>query len=231
MSFAKKTATYSAAVLLMLGVAGGATPSYANETPTEADATISQDSAPEVNKLRAEITKQANTGDSTAAADLKKIDALSPDQVEELEGYLNGTKQVPAKNTGNVTIDRSQGTTENTTAFRSASTVKEIWGTEAFTFAGVKISETKVTGKYTVSNGSVTGTVGQTCTVERSYNPMQTVTSSHSSAHIANGKAIFECHVTSNYGLPVIGGNYSERDGIQFLEGNASGEVVGNGWR
>lgn len=232
MSITKKATKYSLAALATLGIAGGMAPSYAVDTASQDSVAHMQTSAVEVSKLHAEIAKQASAGDATAVADLEKLEALSPEQIDQLEGYLSGAQEVPAKSSGNVAINSSQETSTSSLAFQSvANDTKEIWGMESFTFVRIKNSETKATGNYTVNGGTVTGTVGQTCTVERSYNPMQTVASSPSSAHIANGKAVFECHVTSSYGLPVVGGNFSERDGTQFIEGDPSGAVFGNGWR
>lgn len=167
---------------------------------------------------------------------MAKLDSLSAAQKRELGGYLSGTREVPTKSTGNVVI-QNNGSQENTFEHRNgrfmspnATVTRHVWSTQSFVFLGVKISETKITGSYLVRNGRVSQIQSHSCVVTRSYNPMQSVSSERTSAYISHGNAVFECKVSSSYGIPGYGG-FSKREAIQFLVANSYGGVISHGWR
>lgn len=231
----KSILSVSASSLLALGLACGLTPNAsALESATGSSQSISiEDTA--YNQFYAQVKSKADTGDLEAKSDLSKLNALSASQKSELGGYLSGTKEFPKNTTGNVVITRQESNNlllDNGGRYMSpnASVTKSVWATEAFTFAGVKISETKVSGSYVVNNGRITGILGHSCYVTRSYDPMQAVSSDRSSSYISGGRAVFECRVSSSYGIPGYGG-LSKREAIQYLTAGAAGNVVARGWR
>ncbi|MBF0809384.1 hypothetical protein E4U03_12335 [Rothia nasimurium] len=227
MTLVKKISTGAATAFLACGAvvgAGLATPSHAVAEGNQ------QSSQAVLHSFRGEIEKQVLSGDSNAKIDLDKFDSLTKEQKLELMGYLDGSVPMPSESVGNMQVDKSSGVVNSSgVAFRSVSSVKDVWATEAFTFAGIKISETKATGKYEVTGDSI-NTLSQGCIVERSYNPVQSINSENNGHFVSGGKAVFECKVTSVYGIPNVA-EASKRENIQFIEANANGEVVGNGWR
>ncbi|MDY3049266.1 MAG: hypothetical protein SOR40_05775 [Rothia sp. (in: high G+C Gram-positive bacteria)] len=232
----KKFVSASVTSLLALGLVGGALP---NASSAELNVTSSQSVSVEetaYNQFYASVKEKANSGDSGAVADLNKLDSLSAAQKQELGGYLSGTREVPQQTTGNVVIQKNESKEEilNHRGGRwmspSATATRNVWAAQSFTFAGVKISETKIAGNYVVSNGRITQINSHSCYVTRSYNPMQTISSEKTSAYISNGTVVFECKVSSGYGIPGYGG-LSKREAIQYLVANSAGGVIRGGWR
>jgi len=113
-----------------------------------------------------------------------------------------------------------------------------MWGTQWFSFAGIKLIETKLSMTYTVgwdpNRGSViTGIQSYNCYVTQDADIFAEVTASNAKAWPNGWEAVAECEVTVRRGAPTPWGQvtWSSRTGVQYLVGDNTGMVVAHGWR
>lgn len=231
----------------------GATPAMA-----VSGATPSYESA--LHDFRSSLVEGSQT-DPSAAADIERFDNLSNSQRQELARYLTGELEVvtpiaqsPQLGDGTSTTIREgnftwktvekSATGEDLLALQPVSgkgqfsttattTVKSIWATQYFTFAGIKISETKVSGSYNVRSSRATGIRSHTCNVVRNYDPFSGVSTSKNASYVSGGRAVFECLVSVKRGVPTPWGHisYSTRENVQYARGTGAGRVDAHGWR
>lgn len=112
---------------------------------------------------------------------------------------------------------------------RVATVGKSVWGTQWFKFAGIKLTETKVWGNYSVKNGKITKITDYGCQVVKNIVPGKHVTTSKQSKSLTSSTATFKCKVRVERGA-IKGMNWSTREGYQTLKANAKGKVTSNGW-
>lgn len=193
------------------------------------------------------VERAANSG-SEGAAELETFDALDDAQRTELANYFLGTDGslepdedaavIVAGDTmvlasGDFTWESVEASSGSGIAAKAASFTKSTWATQWFKFAGITISETKVSGTYTVSGGKATKVNSYACTVVRNIDPLAQVTSSKNAAFVSGGKATMECKVKVKRGVPTPWGQvtWSTRESVQFLRATGSGSVEAHGWK
>lgn len=227
-----KTRMSSLTAALVIGVmAFSTTPAFAAEGST-----------PEAEALAEFRTNLVERGDSAGVA---KLDALSEEQRAKLAGYFVGevTPNFGQGSTSGITKTQRDGDfafsqtvtapVAKGTATIAASTVKNVWGTQWFSFAGIKITETKVSVNYYVSSGNATSVASYSCTVVQNADPLAQITSSKTGSYISGGKATAECKVVVKRGVPTPWGtvSWSTSSGIQYVTGGGTGAYVSGGWR
>ncbi|QAY64996.1 hypothetical protein ET495_17395 (plasmid) [Xylanimonas allomyrinae] len=210
--------------------------------------------------FRETLAKRAATTGDEGVAELARFDALDDSQRAELADFFLGINEDTVKpgatasatiggdtsrvSEGNFTWESTEGssdgagsalTARTARTARSAptarATTKSVWVSHWFKFAGIKITEVKVAGTYTVSGGKATKINSYACTVVKNIDPMAEVTSSKNGSYIANGKANLECKITVKRGAPTPWGPiaWSTKEGIQFLRANGAGKVEASG--
>lgn len=179
---------------------------------------------------------------------VSSFDSLSPEQRSELTDYFLGNGASPASPPSDAVVDTDGAITTYTDGdfvwaiedaaiptrptARAAAVTRNIWGTQWFSFAGIKITETKVTLGYQANGANATKVNSYGCTVVQNADPLAQVTSSKSNSFISGGKATAKCKVVVKRGVPSPWGQvtWSTKEGVQVLTGNGGGSVVKNGW-
>ena len=113
--------------------------------------------------------------------------------------------------------------------YTAAAVGRSVWGTQWFKFAGIKLTETKVWGKYSSNKGKITKITDYGCQVVKNIVPGKNVTVSKQSKAFTSSTATFKCKVRVERGV-IKGMNWSTREGYQTLKANAGGKVTFNGW-
>lgn len=179
---------------------------------------------------------------------VSSFDSLSIEQRSKLAGYFLGNGATPTTPPSNAIVETDgtvttytdgdfvwaveDATTPATPAARAATVTRSIWGTQWFSFAGIKISETKVTLGYQANGSNATKVNSYGCTVTQNADPLAQITSSKSNSFISGGYATAKCKVVVKRGVPSPWGQvtWSTKEGIHVLTGNGGGSVINNGW-
>lgn len=193
----------------------------------------SQPQTPAVEQFANILEQEVTQGNMEAANDLKELNNLTPSQKDALEKYLSTGGEIES-NEIEVTTEVFQGTEtgEDTSAFRTTTRTRNIWGTQKVKIGRLTLSETKVSGSYSTRNGRPVRILRHNCTVVKNIQPFTHATSKPSSKYISGNKVIFLCQVTATRKIPHPWGKYqiSQRSAQQILAGDGSGRVVRNGW-
>lgn len=106
-------------------------------------------------------------------------------------------------------------------------------GTQWFAFAGIRLTETKVSETYEYSGSTARKLLGYSCTVVRNIQPFTQVSSSKNSGYISGGQATSKCKVVVKRGVPTPWGTiaWSTYSSIQRLSARGNGAVTFNGWQ
>jgi hypothetical protein len=212
------------------------------------DASSSRESAaPTRDAVLSEIRIDLSAAGATA--DIAAFDQLNEDQRQELASYFLDpavASAVTANSTeralGTMTVRTSgdfewgEGTTgaadpgSGAGATRAAS--RSSWGTQWFSFAGIRLTETKVSMSYEYSGTTARKMLGYSCTVVRNIQPFTQVTTSKSSGYISGGQATAKCKVVVKRGVPTPWGTiaWSTYSAIQRLSAKGNGAVTYNRW-
>ncbi|KAA0960672.1 hypothetical protein FQ142_07185 [Microbacterium sp. ANT_H45B] len=206
-----------------------------------APAVATEVSAPEATALAEFRTNLVERGDSAGVA---KFDALNAEQRAELAGYFVGevtpnfglgstSGTTKTQRDGDFAFSQSAAAPVTKGAALAAATIKNVWGKQWFSFAGIKITETKVSLNYYVSGGRATSVASYTCTVEQNADPTASITSSKAGSYISGSNAVGECKVVVKRGAPTPWGtwSWSTSSGIQYVTGSGTGSYVSGGWR
>lgn len=183
---------------------------------------------------------------SGASADVAAFDQLNAEQRDELASYFLDpavTDDVEASATeafiGSSTVrtsgrfewgeDHATGGDESAGA-RAAS--RSSWGTQWFSFAGIKLTETKVSMTYEYSGSAATKMLGYSCTVTTNVQPFTEVNTSKSSGFVSGGQATAKCRVVVKRGVPTPWGSvaWSTHSAIQRLSAKGNGTITANSW-
>lgn len=184
------------------------------------------------------------------AAEVSAFDALSVDQRSALAGYFFGNGMSPdspttdaiAESHGDTTtytdgdfawaIEDEEKSASAAATSRAAAATRNISGNQWFSFAGIKISETKVSLSYQAIGKKATKVNSYSCVVVKNADPLAQISSSKSNAYIAGDNATAKCKVVVKRGVPSPWGQitWSTKEGIQVLAGNGGGKVVKNTW-
>lgn len=106
-------------------------------------------------------------------------------------------------------------------------------GTQWFAFAGIKLTETKVSETYEYTGSTARKLLGYSCTVVRNIQPFTQVSSSKNSGYISGGQATSTCKVVVKRGVPTPWGTiaWSTYSSTQRLSARGNGAVTFNGWQ
>lgn len=126
-------------------------------------------------------------------------------------------------------VHTSSGFSNHPHVSKAAAVARSVWGTQWFKFAGIKLTETKVWGKYSVNRGKITRITDHGCQVVQNIVPGKHVTVTRQSKSFTAATATFTCKVRVERGA-IKGMNWSTREGYQLIKANAGGKVTFNGW-
>lgn len=241
----KLLASIGAACAIVATSAIGSAPAQAAEPFDTDGATAPRTPSAVLSAIRADLVA------SGAASEVATFDRLSADQRLELASYFLDpavasavTAAAGAKVLGPGTVrtrgnfewgavepslsaqddDRAEG------GARAAS--RSSWGTQWFAFAGIRLTETKVSMSYEYSGATATKMLGYSCTVVRNVQPFTEVRTSKSSGYISGGQATAKCKVVVKRGVPTPWGSiaWSTYSSIQRLSAKGNGGITANRW-
>lgn len=184
---------------------------------------------------------------SGTPADVAAFDQLSAEQRDDLASYFldpavtdeveaDATEAAIGSNTVRTSGDFSWGEEDRVETGVSAAGTRAAsrssWGTQWFSFAGIKLSETKVSMSYEYSGTTARKMLGYSCTVTRNIQPFTNVTTSKSSGYVSGGQATAKCKVVVKRGAPTPWGTvaWSTYSAMQRLSAKGNGAITANRW-
>lgn len=213
-------------------------------TPASAaPATPAPDAAQEtsiLSELRQNLARFGSPADVTA------FDALDAGQRDELASYLLDPEAAPQ------TLDQAAARRDHSrasgpgagfqwgwsgspkpTELDGRASSRTSWGTQWFAFAGIRLTETKVSETYEYSGSTARKMLGYSCTVVKNVQPFTQVSTSKNSAYVSGGQATAKCKVVVKRGVPTPWGTiaWSTYSAIQRLSAKGNGAVTFNGWQ
>lgn len=209
----------SSIALTSLLVGAGASAASAGTTPES------------VVQLENQFEKAQAEGDSTAEDNLDKLHQLNDNEKKELDQLLTGEK----KDSSHLSWNETQQAKRVAEPFAEGSTQAakkyNIWGTQAMTFAGIKLTETKVSANITTNGSKATKVNSKSSKLVKNYQPLTNVTVSNPSSKISGGNATIKAKVRVERGpAPGLGGNWSTKESFHTIVGNGKGKVISNSW-
>lgn len=182
-------------------------------------------------QFRKNLAEASEAGDTEAAESVESFDSLTRQQRSELAELLTGERAWEPSTNLDEEIVVERGVVPRAVA--AASQTRTIWYTSAFTFAGIKVTETKVTGRYTAQGSSAKRILSNSCTVVRNFQPFTNVNTNQSASYVNGKNAVFDCRVRVQRGIPTAWGtiDWSTKEQVQTVSGNGYGTVVSRGWR
>jgi hypothetical protein len=233
------------AACAVVATAGAAPAAAADATPAPSGAAAPRTPASVLSAIRAELVASGTPSEVAA------FDHLSADQRHELTSYFLDPAVAPAttassdeKVLGPETVrtsgDFEWGALEPSgvaqdegapgTGTRAAS--RSSWGTQWFAFAGIRLTETKVSMSYEYSGTTARRLLGYSCTVVRNVQPFTEVRSTKSSGYISGGQATAKCKVVVKRGVPTPVGTiaWSTYSAVQRLSAKGNGAITANRW-
>lgn len=230
-----------AACAVVVGGVLSTAPASAVTPDSEAPTDAPRSSAELLTTIRTELVASGST------ADVAAFDDLSAEQREQLASYFLDVS-VAAEVEADATLtsrdsavvlengdfawgeDESVIVGEDPRSSRAAS--RTTWGTQWFAFAGIKLSETKVTMTYQYSGSNATKMLGYACAVTKNIQPFTEVRSSKSSGYISGGQATAKCKVVVKRGVLTPWGTvaWSTYSAFQRLSAKGNGAVTANRW-
>ncbi|WP_420368753.1 hypothetical protein [Curtobacterium sp. L1-20] len=223
-----------------------ATPANAAATPSAAsDVAAPRTQSAVLSAIRSDLVA------SGAWSDVAAFDHLSGEQRHELASYFldpavasaafaASDENVLGPETVRASGDFEWGEVEPSAAAQHEDGVgvgtraasRSSWGTQWFAFAGIRLTETKVSMSYEYSGTTARKLLGYSCTVVRNVQPFTQVTTSKSSGYISGGQATAKCKVVVKRGVPTPWGTiaWSTYSAIQRLSAKGNGAITFNRW-
>jgi len=223
-----------------------AVPANATVTPPADSNAVEPRTPSEVlSAIRADLVASGTPSDITA------FDRLSADQRHELASYFldpsiasaataAADERVLGPETVRTNGDFEWGETEPSGAGQAGNGVgvgtraasRSSWGKQWFAFAGIRLTETKVSMSYQYSGTTARKMLGYSCTVVRNVQPFTEVRTSKSSGYISGGQATAKCKVVVKRGVPTPWGTvaWSTYSSIQRLSAKGNGAITYNRW-
>jgi len=223
----------------------GAAPANAAAAPPAASAAASRTPSAVLSAIRAELVA------SGASSDVTAFDHLSAEQRHELASYFldpavasaataASDERVLGLETVRTSGDFEWGEVdpagdvqdEDGAGVGTRAASRSSWGTQWFAFAGIRLTETKVSMSYEYSGTTARKMLGYSCTVVRNVQPFTQVTTSKSSGYISGGQATAKCKVVVKRGVPTPWGTiaWSTYSAIQRLSAKGNGAITYNRW-
>lgn len=236
-SLKRKLSALALSIVLFGGGIAAGSPAYATDP-----------AVPPVDKETALTQFRAGLVTRGVAEDVAKFDAFTTQERADLASYLVGEIHLdlapPADATwdengvatyGNFEWGLPAETVAEQSLARNSSYDVSIWGTQWFSFLGVKLIEVKNSITYTLTFSSSTGTrpsaiKNHSCMVTLDTDIFAEVTSDKNSSYTDVWQAQGQCKVTVKRGLWVPWGIIvtSSTDGLHTLRGDNMGNVVQN---
>ncbi|WP_139201940.1 hypothetical protein [Curtobacterium sp. MCBA15_016] len=192
---------------------------------------------------------RAELAASGSFSDVASFDRLSADQRHELASYFldpaaaSAATAESAENVLGPTTVRTSGDFEWGAAQEPSEAVSDegsiearasrsSWGTQWFAFAGIRLTETKVSMSYEYSGTTAKKMLGYSCTVVRNVQPFTEVRTSKSSGYVSGGQATAKCKVTVKRGVLTPWGTiaWSTYSAVQRLSAKGNGAITANRW-
>jgi hypothetical protein len=239
--FGRIIAMGAACVVLATCVIGAAPANANTRTPAGSDP-----AAPTAVAVLADIRSDLLA--SGAVADVAAFDQLNADQRDELASYFldpavasavtadsteSALGPVIVRTNGDFEwgeVSAEQGQEGDAASSRAAS--RSSWGSQWFAFAGIRLTETKVSMSYEYSGTTAKKMLGYSCTVVRNIQPFTQVSTAKSSGYISGGQATAKCKVVVKRGVPSPWGTiaWSTYSAIQRLSARGNGAITANRW-
>lgn len=241
----RRSTTVCTAVTAMALAAACAVPASAASAATENSTPRATESSV-LSGFRSDLERSGSSADVTA------FDALDAGQRHELASYFldpevaervtdEAAVRADTSTTtdqdrgfrwgGMVSLDPARGLDQHGAAISAASRTST--GRQWFAFAGIRLTETKVSETYEYSGSTARRLLGYSCTVVRNIQPFTQVSSSKNSGYISGGQATSKCKVVVKRGVPTPWGTiaWSTYSSIQRLSARGNGAVTFNGWQ
>ncbi|WJY01040.1 hypothetical protein [Curtobacterium sp. 458] len=186
---------------------------------------------------------------SGSGAELASFDRLSSTQRNELASYFlypaprgnpnasgapveHGTVRSSGDFEWGVDFDVSEAETPLAEQPGITAASRSSWGTQWFSFAGIKLTETKVSMTYEYSGTTARKMLGYSCTVVRNIQPFTEVRTSKNSGYVSGGQATSKCKVVVKRGVLTPWGTvaWSTYSAIQRLSARGNGAITANRW-
>lgn len=223
----------------------GAAPANAAAAPPAGDVATPRTPSAVLSAIRADLVA------SGASSDVQVFDHLSAEQRHELAAYfldpavasaataasderVFGPEAVRASGDfewGEVDTSGDMQDEDGVGVGTKAAS-RSSWGTQWFAFAGIRLTETKVSMSYEYSGTTARRMLGYSCTVVRNVQPFTQVTTSKSSGYISGGQATAKCKVIVKRGVPTPWGTiaWSTYSAVQRLSAKGNGAITYNRW-
>jgi len=226
-------------------VIGAAPANAAAAPPAAGDVAAPRTPSAVLSAIRADLVA------SGASSDVAAFDHLNAEQRHELASYFldpavasaataASDERVLGPETVRTSGDFEWGDVEPLGAERHEDGVavgtraasRSSWGTQWFAFAGIRLTETKVSMSYEYSGTTARKMLGYSCTVVRNVQPFTQVTTSKSSGYISGGQATAKCKVVVKRGVPTPWGTiaWSTYSAVQRLSAKGNGAITYNRW-
>ncbi|WP_416393244.1 MULTISPECIES: hypothetical protein [unclassified Curtobacterium] len=240
-----RTIPIGAACAVVAASVIGAVPANAVATgPAASDEVAPRTPSAVLSAIRAELTA------SGASSDVAALDRLNADQRRELTSYFlepdaaaaalaDSAERVLGPKTIRTSgdfewgaVDAASGAVLGEGSAESRAASRSSWGTQWFAFAGVRLTETKVSMSYEYSGTTAKRLLGYSCAVTRNVQPFTEVQTSKSSGYVSGGQATAKCKVTVKRGVLTPWGTvaWSTYSAIQRLSAKGNGAITANRW-
>lgn len=230
-----------AACAVVAGGALSAAPASAITSSKAVDTDVQLTASEVLAAIRTDLVASGST------ADVEAFDSLSAEQRGKLASYFLDTT-VAAQVEGDATETSQDSTvvlengdfawgedgsaTAEESLRSSRASSRTTWGKQWFSFAGIRLSETKVTMTYQYSGSNATKMLGYGCAVTKNIQPFTEVRSAKSSGYISGGQATAKCKVVVKRGVLTPWGKvaWSTHSAFQRLSATGNGAVTANRW-
>lgn len=178
------------------------------------------------------------------------FDRLSPDQRHELASYFldpaaasaaiaKSSERILGPKAVRTSGDFEWGAVDEPSeavfadgSIEARAASRSSWGTQWFAFAGIRLTETKVSMSYEYSGTTAKKMLGYSCTVVRNVQPFTEARTSKSSGYVSGGQATAKCKVTVKRGVLTPWGTiaWSTYSAVQRLSAKGNGAITANRW-
>lgn len=240
----KKVQEHRLRITVASGAIGAVIAALMSVAPASAASATTGVDAAEETKVLTELRQ--NLVRYGSSSDIAAFDALDGAQRDELASYFldpeveqrivdaagtpRGGSMVSGTGTG---FQWGWSGSPSQTEQDGRASSRTTWGTQWFAFAGIKLTETKVSETYEYSGTTARRMLGYSCTVVRNVQPFTQVSTSKNSGYISGGQATATCKVVVNRGVPTPWGTiaWSTYSAVQRLSARGNGAVTFNGWQ
>lgn len=213
-------ATLSLAGVSLLGALPGAQAS--SQT-----ADLTEDERAAIEELEENLIEGSNSGDAQAYESLEALNSLNEGEVEELGDFITSSRDLASyANDPNAAVETDvEVVGDLSTEVKASFTgTRNATCTSTFTFLGISVTKMEMTGNYSVSNGTVTGTNSMSMRTVYQYEPTASTSYSDYSRGVTNsGNAQFQ-------GTATVDRLAGSRSGVYQMTAYGTGANPSCGW-